>query len=224
MKPTCDCIIPFYNEGERVFAVVRALSQVPLIGNIICVDDGSNDHVEIPNVTLLRLPRNIGKSQAVFAGLRLVKCETVLLFDGDLVGVQPAEIESVSNTFFDRSLDMVILKANGEKKYKIMDDLFRNYIVQSGNRIMKTNDLFSVETLHPIGYQLEVAINQYMLDKKKTVAWYPISALNLHKTEKLSFVDGWKKDITMDREIMSYLGPIKRLQQILFFCRRKIVI
>lgn len=222
MKSSCDCIVPFYNEGERVVAVVRALSLVPLIGNIICVDDGSTDHVKIPNATLLRLPRNIGKSQAVFAGLQKVRSKHILLFDADLLGVAPKDIKNAIDKY-DSSLDMLILRAHGEKRYALIDSVFRNYIIQGGNRILKTSDLREVEKLYPIGYQLEVAINKYMMDHKKSVAWTPISALNLHKTRKFSFFSGWRKDLAMDREIMSYLGPIKRLQQILFFCRRKIV-
>ena len=223
-----DCIIPFYNEGNRILSVVDALSRVPSINKIICVDDGSNDHAseqlknKFPKIILVLLPKNSGKSRAVFAGLKKVTSDTVLLFDSDLVHVNPKEIEMACKKYFDTSLDMLILRANGEKRYKMMDDFFRNYIIQSGNRIIKTSDLWEVEKLHPVGYQIEVAINQYMMDKKKHVAWCPISTLNLHKTEKLSCIEGWKKDLAMDREIMSYLGPINRLKQILFFCRRKI--
>lgn len=230
MKVLLDCIIPFYNEGDRVLSVVGAFSRVKSISRIICVDDGSTDHAseeiqkKYPKAILIRHDKKEGKSSAIFSGLRKVKSKYVMLFDGDLEHVLADEIETACNKFFSNSnLDSLILRANGEKRYKLMDDLFRNYIVQSGNRIIKTADLRAVEKFHPTGYQMEVAINQYMMDAEKSVAWYPISALNPHKTEKLSFVEGWKKDFAMDREIMSYLGPVKRIQQILFFCRQRLV-
>lgn len=229
MKRTIDCIVPFYNEGERVVSVIKVLARVPSIARIICVDDGSTDDISIEwvkrfsKVTFLRLSRNTGKSEAIFAGLKEVITENVLLFDGDLVNVQSGEVEAACHTFLaDPSLDMLIIKYHGERRYKLIDDLFRNYIVQSGDRILKTKDLREVERLHPARYQIEVAINQYMMDHHKNVRWFPISALNFHKTHKLSFFEGWWKDLRMDREIMAYLGPLRRLRQILFFCRKKI--
>lgn len=230
VKRTIDCIVPFYNEGERMVQVVAALANVPSIAHIICVDDGSTDHTadvlktKFPGITLVRLEKNTGKSAAIFAGLKEVKNENVLLFDGDLINVNSQEVETACHTFLaDPSLDMLIIKYHGERQYRIIDELFRNYIVQSGDRILKTKDLREVEQLHPTGYQIEVAINQYMMDHHKNVRWFPISALNLHKTHKLSFLEGWRKDLQMDREIMAYLGLLRRLRQILFFCREKMV-
>ena len=229
MKRTIDCIVPFYNEGERVVQVVAALANVASIDCIICVDDGSTDHTadvlktKFPGITLVRLEKNIGKSGAIFVGLQEVKNENVLLFDGDLMHVSSRGVEAACNKFLaDPLLDMLIIKVRGERRYKIMDDVFRNYIVQSGDRILKTKDLREVQRLHPTGYQIEVAINQYMMVHHKNVRWFPISALNFHKTHKLSFFEGWGKDLRMDREIMAYLGPVRRLRQILFFCREKI--
>jgi len=225
-----DCIVPFYNEGERVVSVVDALTRVPSITRIICVDDGSADHVSeklkktFPSVILICLNKNSGKSSAVFAGLRRVTSDTVLLFDGDLMHVIPEEIERAIHKFFTTpALDMLILKAHGKTWHVVMDHIFRNYLIQSGLRMMKTEDLRKIATLHMHGYQIEVAINQYMMDRKKNAAWCPISAVNLLKTEKSSFRRAWEKDFAMDRQIMSYLGPVKRLNQILFFCRRRLV-
>lgn len=228
MMSIYDCIVPFYNEGKRVISVVDALSRVQLINKIICVDDGSTDHAseklkkKFPKIILIRLHKNSGKSAAVFSGLRRVTSDTVLLFDGDLAGVQPEEIESACEHFSVLSLDMLILKVSGEIRWKLMDEFFRNYIVQSGMRILSISDLREIEKLHPTGYQLEVAINQYMIDHGKSVAWTQISAINPHKTTKFSWFGGWKRDISMDREIMSYLGPLNRFLQILFFCRKQV--
>lgn len=229
MKSSCDCIIPFYNEGERILSVIDALSRVPSINKIICVDDGSTDYAsekltkKFPNIILVRLNNNSGKSNAVFAGLRKVTSDSVLLFDGDLVNVRPLEIELACKNYFHLRLDMLILKAHGQKRYVFMDNFFRNYIIQSGNRITKINDLQEVEKFHPVGYQIEVAINQYMMEKKKNCAWQRISAVNIHKSSKLSFFEGWTQDVKMEAQIISYAGLFNVLNQILFFCRQKIV-
>jgi glycosyltransferase involved in cell wall biosynthesis len=230
MRQFFDCIIPFYNEGNRICDVVGAVKKVSSVSRIICVDDGSTDDASsilqkrFPDIILQKLQKHIGKSGAVFAGLTHVHTKNVVLLDGDLIGLNPKEIDRAC-TIFDKneSLDMLILRVHGEHRFQWIDDIFRNYIIQSGNRILRTSDLKEVQKLHPKGYQLEVAINQYMIDTKRRVIWFALSAMNLHKTHKTSWIDGWKKDILMDQEITHYLGLYKRIKQILFFCREKII-
>ncbi len=74
----------------------------------------------------------------------------------------------------------------------------------------------------PKGYQLEVAINQYMMEKHKKVYYIRSSALNPHKTRKMFFLKGWVKDIQMDLGIIFYLGLIDYLKQMFFFCKEGI--
>lgn len=38
-----SCIIPFYNEGKRIFPILNVVTQIAGITQIICVDDGSSD-------------------------------------------------------------------------------------------------------------------------------------------------------------------------------------
>lgn len=73
----CCAVIPVYNHGDAVGAVVRAVRQHDL--PCILVDDGSEpgcaavlDQLAAsdPHLTLVRLPENLGKGGAVMAGLR----------------------------------------------------------------------------------------------------------------------------------------------------------
>ena len=229
MRNSISAIIPFYNEGIRIYAVLTAVTKVPSIKHVICVDDGSTDDAwkriktEFPHVTLIRLNQNIGKAQAIIEGLRHVYYQNTLLIDGDLIRLKAHELNKACKTFISHpSLDMLILKAHGEQRYALVDTLFRNYIIQSGNRILRTKDLQTIEKRGLTGYQLEVAINVYMMKHHKIVGWMPVSALNLHKTHKYSFWKGWKEDLKMDKEIMRYTGLARRIIQILFFCSTRI--
>lgn len=73
----CCAVIPVYNHGEAVGAVVQAVRQQGL--PCILVDDGSEPGCATvldkltasdPLLTLVRLPKNLGKGGAVMAGLR----------------------------------------------------------------------------------------------------------------------------------------------------------
>lgn len=224
-----SCIIPFRNERERILSVVQAVIKVKAISQVICVDDGSHDgggdllKQNFPQINVLKLESNLGKSGAVFFGLDSVKNEIIILIDGDLMGLKFEELENICLKFVkEKSLDMLILKPEGELLYKPVDWFFRNYVIQSGNRILKTTDLKEVKKLNPKSYQLEVAINQYMLENNRNVAWIPISGFNPHKSRKVSFIQGLREDAKMNKEITGYLGAFRRLGQILFFARKKL--
>lgn len=224
-----SCIIPFYNEKQRIVSVVSAVRKVKTVSQIICVDDGSQDNgsslleKNFPQITTLRLKSNLGKADAIFSGLDLVENEIIFLLDGDLVGLDSEDLNRICERFVkEHSLDMLILKPSGELLYKLIDWFFRNYIIQSGNRILRVSDLRQVKELGPKKYQLEVAINQYMLNNKKNVAWTPIYGFNPHKSSKTSFFQGFQEDIRMNREINNYLGIWRHLWQILFFARNKL--
>ena len=82
---------------------------------------------KFPQVILVRLEQNIGKAGAIFAGLEFVKTNNLLLLDGDLVGVQSQELEQVYEKFIaDASLDMIVLRAHGERQFSVIDTVFRN--------------------------------------------------------------------------------------------------
>jgi dolichol-phosphate mannosyltransferase len=89
-------ILPSFNEAENLRPVVTELIEVarPLFAEIkvLIVDDGSTDDTprvvrelceEMPVVGYVRLRRNLGKSQALKAGLERADSDLVLLIDAD---------------------------------------------------------------------------------------------------------------------------------------------
>ena len=86
MKENVTCLIPFYNEGERIFPVLEVITTIREITEIICIDDGSDDFTSkdiksrFPNVMVIRLPENQGKAAAIRYGLRAATNELIFLF------------------------------------------------------------------------------------------------------------------------------------------------
>src|SRR5690606_35363082 len=99
MKPTLSFVIPFLNEEatvqelfRQISATVRALPDAPSF-EVIFVDDGSTDEsaarveelaASHPEVILLQLRGNFGKSAALAAGFERARGEIVFTMDADL--------------------------------------------------------------------------------------------------------------------------------------------
>lgn len=89
--PTFSVLIPFYGDGREAIHSLDSLRDVtPRPQEIFLIDDGSPAGRGLPTdfplpagVTLLRLPRNVGKAGALSAALREVKSEVVVCLDAD---------------------------------------------------------------------------------------------------------------------------------------------
>lgn len=97
-------VIPIYNERESIPRLIEAISAVvsemPLIYEIICIDDGSVDGsadllkqyaAERQDLTVLLLRRNYGQTAAMAAGFDYARGKVIITLDGDLQN-DPADI------------------------------------------------------------------------------------------------------------------------------------
>ena len=94
--PSISCILPAFNEGESLPALLTQLSdelrQHFVRWEIVVVNYGSSDDTEMAilpwlqghNVRYVSLSRNFGKEAALTAGLDRARGEVVLLMDADL--------------------------------------------------------------------------------------------------------------------------------------------
>lgn len=92
-----SCIVPAYNEAQRIAEVLQTLEADRTLAEIIVVDDGSTDQtaaVVAPFVArdarfrLLRLPLNQGKAAAMVAGAACASSDVILFLDADLRGLR----------------------------------------------------------------------------------------------------------------------------------------
>lgn len=225
-KPQVTCIIPFYNEGERLYQVLQEIIKTRNITEIICVDDASEEDqsAEIkqhfPKIQLLRLSQNLGKSGAVHEGLKRATGDFILLLDADLQNLQYQEIEEAIQALQNHSdIDMLLLRrvnAYFFVKWNRADTLF------TGERILRKSDLERVFEEEIRGWQLEAAINNYMYEEDKKVYWMPQSATNTHKTVKWSLWYGIKNELRTFADMMFAMGFGKFLKQFFFFAKEEL--
>lgn len=225
MNNKVSCIIPFLNERERIGKVIEEIIKVKNIDQIICVDGGSTDYglieVEkyIPKVEIIKLSKNIGKSGTVKSTLKKIKGEYVLLYDADLEKIDYKEIEFVINEIKkDENIDMIIFNRSTKR---MITKINRLELIFSGERILKTKDLIEIFKTNPVGFQLETAINTYMIKNKKNVFYFDSSNTNLPKVGKFGYFKGVVRDIQMFLEVFRF-DPLSYIFQLLFFARKGI--
>ncbi|GEO06955.1 glycosyl transferase [Adhaeribacter aerolatus] len=220
-----SCIIPFYNEGYRVFQVLEVVTQIKSITQIICVDDGSSDNTATlireswPTIELIILPKNKGKAEAIRHGVQKARNENILLMDADLQSINKEEVENAIQAITRQNLDMLILRRINAPWFVKFD---RGDILLSGERIVKKKDLAKILDQQVNGYQLELAINLYMQKHKRAVRWMPWSATNTYKSKKIGLVEGYKKEFEMFKDIVLYAGLKNIFKQITFFATKEV--
>lgn len=212
-------LIPFFNEGDRILKVLEQLTKIKEIDHIICVDDGSTDnmHKEVLknyDIQVIRSSQNRGKSAAIRLGIVNVEDEWVFLSDADLCQINIEEFRTACQFIKNGRADMIILRRMKAPWFVKFD---RGDILFSGERILKASALKEILKKEVENYQLEIAINQWMLDHQKIVYWLPSSVANTYKFQKLGLVKGLTKEFKMWYNLIDYIGLRNYVNQIRTF-------
>lgn len=227
MKASCSiaCIIPFYNEADRLLRVLDVVTHVQGISQIVCIDDGSDDptlartiHQRWPKINLIRQEENKGKAGAIREGLAQVDTDYVLLMDADLQHIDQWELNRIINKVRQGiDADMLILRRLRADWFVKMS---RADVLLSGERIIRRSDLEAILSQPIKGFELEVAINEYMQRNQRKVRWVPWSATNTYKTAKRGPVEGFVADAAMYANIVGHVGVASVVRQYRSFARQ----
>ena len=130
-EPSCDVIIPAFNEGRHVYETIRsvvACDYDPAKLNIIVVDDGSTDDTsewirraaaENAKVKTIFMGKNSGKKHALCAALSASSSEVVVTIDSDSI-IEKDAIRSIVKPFSD---DRVGAVAGNVRVSNILDGI-----------------------------------------------------------------------------------------------------
>lgn len=194
-KTACDCtaIIPACNEAEGIAQVLRDLSGIDIIKEIIVVDDGSSDatveeaeRAGIAHLRIIRHDQNLGYGAALKTGIRAAQTEWILIIDAD--GTYPADrIPDLANEI--QEADMVVgarVGANAaipaiRRPAKWMLNRLANYLAQqkipdlnSGLRLIRRSALEPFMRLLPQGFSFTTTITLAMLVNNYRVRYVSI--------------------------------------------------
>ena len=118
IAPSCDVIIPAYNEGRNVYDTVKSVIECdydPEKLHVIVVDDGSKDDTRLwitramkdfPRVRAIFKVRNAGKKHALSDAFRTSTAEVVVTIDSDSI-IDKDAISNIVRPFADKKIGAV---------------------------------------------------------------------------------------------------------------------
>mgnify|MGYP001567832488 CR=1 FL=1 len=205
-----------------MFSVLEEVVKVQKLSEIICVDDASykdqSDEIKksYPNIKLIRLNKNLGKSGAIFEGLKKAQGNFILLLDADLRNLNHNEIDNAIKAIEENpDIDMLILR---RIKAPLFVKITRGDVLATGERIVKKKYLQEILNRSTHSWQLESVINLYMYKHKKKVFWIPHSGINTH------WKWGLKTDLKYHKRKLKDIFSIKLTNLIklfLFFAKKE---
>lgn len=217
MRVSVSCIIPAWNEAERLPLVLRAVVGHPAVDEVIVVDDGSQDGsadvAQAMGASVLRQRRNGGKSAAVAAGVAQAQGDLILLLDADLVGLTAMQVMELLAPVRSGRADVAIsLRQNAPWVWRRIG---LDYI--SGERVMRREMLLPwLNRMAGLkGFGLEVFLNRLWIADRARVAVVGLAAISPSKAAKQGLLRGILGDVGMMRDIFGTIGAVAALRQIM---------
>ena len=212
-RPRIALIIPAFDEEERVGDVIAAARAVPLIDEILVVNDGSTDATALvaknAGVRVVNLPTNHGKGYAMQRGIRAVDADILVFSDADIMGLKDKHfLLLIEPLLKDDALMMTVGKFSGGR---LRTDLSQNLIPSiSGQRAIKRALINGLPDLSTTRFGAEIAITKHAKMKKAKVLEVTLNDLtHVMKEEKLGVVKGLSARLRMYQEMYRSMKPPK---------------
>ncbi|OGH71237.1 MAG: hypothetical protein A2921_01860 [Candidatus Magasanikbacteria bacterium RIFCSPLOWO2_01_FULL_43_20b] len=158
-----SAVIPAYNEAGTIGAVIEELKKCSLVGEIIVVDDGSDDDTaevaRLADVHVISHKDNCGKAIAMEAGVKAAKNSIIMFADADIIGFTAQKMEKIISPVLNgnRIMYIGVIRRRAYWFNKIM----RFLPLISGLRVIKKELWSRVPNKYKKGYQIEIALNYF---------------------------------------------------------------
>lgn len=217
MEKKVSAIIPAFNEEGRISRAVSALKACQHISEIIVVDDGSTDatsgEARALGVSVITVPHNLGKGNAMRAGVAQAQNEVILFCDADMYGFTGEGIEAVIAPVLSGTCDMSL----GIRPKALITRYLFPFLTQiSGFRALSKKRWREIPSELISGYQVELAVNFVARRNDWEVAYTKVPGLG-HSVKEIKYgiFAGLKARSRMFRDIFLLF------LQIYFFNRKE---
>lgn len=202
-------IIPAYNESARIGAVLEAMTSAKHVSEVVVVDDGSEDGLELEKTVAnfsgfryIRNPENRGKGYCMELGAKESSSDILLFCDADLTGLAGWMLDSVVRPVKEGACDMYIgiFQTPGRQFY---DQLLKATGfpsgINSGLRAMHREVWDSLPKYYKRSYYIESGLNYLVRWKFRGPLYALLPYTQAVKEEKYGLLWGsylrWKMNL-----------------------------
>ncbi len=214
-----SAIIPIYNEEKNLANFLQSLSTFMNIDEIICVNDGSQDHsLEILNqysqqIQIIHFQSNKGKGSALAAGIKAAQGDIVIFLDADLINLNYQHIQVLIDPLLEDQATAVVGYCKSSETHLNLVEFI------SGQRAYYKKDLLPyLAEMESMRYGIEMYLNS--LFHPSDVTFVPLMRLrSVYKFEKQNSTTVAKQYLVEGKEIIQTLPKTvltRRFATILF--------
>jgi len=210
--PKIAVVIPAYDEEKTIGNVLKPLSTLSIIDEIVVVSDGSHDRTasiaRSYNARVIELDKNHGKTNAVLTGVQSTDADIILMLDADLIGLTNEHIINLLQPVVDNKADMTIGVFCSGRGATDLAQKIAPFL--SGQRAICKAVLDRLEDYKITNYGIEMALT-LMAEKEKirTQLVYLPNLTHLMKEEKRGFFMGFLSRMKMYWDILFIFSVIK---------------
>jgi glycosyltransferase involved in cell wall biosynthesis len=204
-------IIPIHNEAKSIPSLISSLEYFSQDNEILIVDDGSTDQSALflkkcSFITLISIPKNKGKGNAIQSGIKNASHEKIILFDGDLeMDLREMEKGMILNK--NKNIDAVfgarVQVLNPFVSLLDFGNFFLNGIfnfihqkhftdVLCGCKAFYKSDI-NLNSIQSYGFDIDVEIASILVKNNCNIMEFPIqfNRRSVEEGKKLKMSDGW---------------------------------
>ena len=210
-------LVPAYNEGPRLAAVLEVITNSPLVDETIVLDDGSIDNTSgvaagFP-VKLLRWEKNRGKGAALQAGLEEAPdADRYLFLDADLINLQNEHIEQLLSPLEGPQPAAMTVGIFRQGKKSSVNLAQHYFSILNGQRALSREFVNILPDLSWSRFGVEILLSKYAELAQQPVHYPELHGLtHVTKEEKLGFYRGFAYRLQMFRECLFALRNYKKM-------------
>jgi dolichol-phosphate mannosyltransferase len=210
-------VVPVYNERDTLLDILKKIGEVPVLKEIILVDDGSTDGTRDiisrhlsgrDDIRVILHPHNCGKGKAVRTGIEAASGDAVIIQDADLE-YDPMDYKVLLNAMQERNAEVVFGSRflSGKKVTSAIHRLV-NFTLTWITNILFASKLTDMETCYKLfrtpvirnlgltsdGFEIEAEITCKLLKARILIIEVPVSyrGRGYDQGKKITWIDGVK--------------------------------
>ncbi|MBP9771587.1 MAG: glycosyltransferase [Candidatus Pacebacteria bacterium] len=198
-------IIPAFNEEATVAGVVRVAKAHPNVGEVIVVDDGSDDatadRAREAGARVIVLPSNRGKAGAMDAGVVSAAHDIILFLDADCEGFSEQSISTIIDPVL-RDEYVMYVGINSRRSFWL-NRILHFFPILSGDRALRRELWHAVPQEYKERFQIEIALNYFSKQFSKGAGFSVIHGVrHIIKEQKHGFFRGFVRRLFMIKDIL----------------------